>query len=92
MTDQEISDYAEQMLFSTRSAIENDAYTVEGLLRALARHGVAVWQIGQRGDDWTWDCQLSHKAAWGDVFYKATHCATLDAAVRAAAREWSDTR
>lgn len=92
MTDQELSDYAATMLANTRMIIGGQFYMTDEVLTALARHGIAVWQLGQHNWQWDWFCTLSYKAGWGDVFYKAEHCATLDAAVRQAAKEWSDTR
>lgn len=88
---QQAYDHAAETLEDTRRIIE-EGYPIETVIGALKRHGVAVWIIGQRGDDWQWDCLLSHKAAWGDVFYKATHRATMDLAIREAAREWIKTR
>lgn len=90
-TDPELPDHAATTLTATRHIIDSNE-SIDTVLWALARHGVAVWQLGQHSPAYDWFCTLSHKAAWGDVFYKAEHCATLDAAVRQAAKEWSDTR
>lgn len=92
MIDPTTTDHAAATLANTRHIIDSRWTIPDTILAALARHGVAVWQLGQHAPEYDWFCTLSHKAAWGDVFYKAEHCATLDAAVRQAAKEWSDTR
>jgi hypothetical protein len=84
--------FAARTLAHTRRIIEAEDATAWAILSAIKRHGVAVWQMGQHGQTWDWFCTLSHKAAWGDVFYKAEHEATPLQAVRDAAREWAKTR
>ena len=84
--------FAAETLAHTRKQIEDPESTIVGILSAVGRHGVAVWQMGQHGQTWNWFCTLSYKAAWGDVFYKAEHMYTLREAIREAAREWSKTR
>jgi hypothetical protein len=92
MSDEELLDHAARTLAHTRRIIDSEDATAWAILSAVKRHGVAMWQMGQHQVEWDWFCTLSHKAAWGDVFYKAEHQATPIQAIREAAREWSKTR
>lgn len=58
------------------------------VLSRIKSRGVAVWQAGQHNNEWDWFCTLSHKARWGDVFWKSEHCASLDSAICRAAAAW----
>lgn len=83
---------AAETLANTRSLIANNEADADTILWAMARHGIAVWQLGQYGYGDTWFCTLSSKAAWGDVFHKAEHRASMLDAIMEAARVWSKTR
>lgn len=84
--------FAARTLADTRRIIDDAAASPSTILAAVARHGIAVWQLGQHERTWQWFCTLSYKAAWGDVVYTIVYAPTMDAAIRAAAREWSKTR
>lgn len=78
-----------ELFKDTLGVINNPQSSSIEILTAIRRHGIAVWQLGQHDQTWDWFCQLSHKASWGDRGWTAKNCATMDEAIRAAAKEYS---
>lgn len=87
--DDEMMARRDALLTDTKQIIDNPFSTAADILEAVKRHGIAVWQLGQHAHEWTWFCQLSHKALWGDRGWTAKHCATMDDAIRGAAQEYA---
>lgn len=73
----------------TLRVINNPQSSSIEIVTAVRRHGIGIWQLGQHAHVWDWFCQLSHKASWGDRNWTALHCATMDDAIRAAAKEYA---